>query len=145
MHAQVLDFVTYESQWKWHSEQIRLPEWSQIEEAVRRLDKFHFPFLHLWPTLEGSKHELVEGVESFSVIGGNGEYWFAATIGSHFENHFLNLNGGDQEVELWTSDQGLSVRDKDVCRDVDLVLRAVRYYAEKGGYDPTISWKDKPA
>src|SRR3954452_10979957 len=105
MHAKVLDLVIYESNWKWHSEQIALPKWSQIEEAICRLDKFHYPFLHLWPTLDESKHELVEDREWFSVIGGKGEYWIAATIGGQWENHYLNRAGGDRQVHLWTSDQ----------------------------------------
>ena len=90
MHAKVLDFVVYESQWKWHSEQVALPTWAQIEEAIRRLDRFHYPLLHLWPTLDKSEHELVEDRQRFSVIGGKGEYWFAATIGGQSETHYLN-------------------------------------------------------
>jgi hypothetical protein len=145
MHAKVLDFVVYESQWRWHSAQVTLPTWAQIEEAVRRLDKFHYPFLHLWPTLDESQHELVEDREWFSVIGGKGEYWFAATIAGQWENHYLNRGGGDQHVHLWTSDQGFMAAAKEVCRDVNLVLQAARYYAENGCYDPSVPWSSEPA
>ncbi len=140
MHAKVLDFVVYESQWKWHSEQVALPTWEQIEEAIRRLDKFHYPFLYLLPTLDQTEHQLVEDHEWFYVIGGKGEYWFSATIGGKWEKHYLNRAGGDQEVDLWTSDQGFEAADKEVCRDLDLVLQAARYYAENGGYDPRVPW-----
>ncbi len=140
MHAKVLDFVTYESHWEWHDEQILLPNWSQIEEAIRRLDQFHYPFLHLWPTLDGTHHQLTEDCEWLTLIGGNGEYWFAATIGGRWQNHFINPSGGGEQVQLWSSDQGFAAPDKEVCRDVDVVLNAVRYYAEHGGYDPAIQW-----
>ena len=144
MHAKILDLVVYESQYNWHAHQVVHPTWAQIEEAIRRLDKFHYPFLHLWPTLDESQHELVEGNEWFSVFGGEGEYWFAATIGGQWENHYVNGGGGDQEVYLWTSDQGFAAPDKYVCHDLNVVLQAARYYAEKGGYDPSIPWSNDP-
>src|SRR5947207_529581 len=89
MHAKVLSFVHYESHWEWRHEDVVLPTWGQIEAAIRRLDKFHYPFLHLWPTLDESEHELADGREWFSIVGGDGEYWFSATIGERWENHFL--------------------------------------------------------
>jgi hypothetical protein len=144
MHAKSLDFVIYESQWKWRDEQLPMPTWPQIEEAIRRLDKFHYPFLSLWPMLDQSLHELTDEREWFNIIGGKGEYWFAATIGGQWENRFMNAAGSNLQVELWTSDQGFAAPEKEVCRDIDLVLRAARFYAEYGGYDPSISWKDRP-
>jgi hypothetical protein len=90
MHAKVLEFVIYESHWNWHAEQVTLPTWDQIEEAILRLDKFRYPFPHLWPTLDKTRQELVEDREWFTVIGGGGEYWFAATIAGNWENHYVN-------------------------------------------------------
>jgi hypothetical protein len=145
MYAKVLDIVVYESYWKWRSEQIAQPTWAQIEEAIRRLDKFHYPFLHLWPTLDEAERELSDDREWFTVIGGNGEYWFAATVAGQWEKRFLNPVGNDQRVELWTSDQGFSAPDKEVCRDLEVVLRAARFYAENCDYDPSIPWSGEPA
>jgi hypothetical protein len=144
MHAKVLDIIIYESQWEHRSEQVALPTWERIEDAIRQLDKFHFPILHLWPTLDESMHELTEDREWFSVIGGDGEYWFAATIADQWENHYLNKTGSDQRINLWTSDQGFSAADREVCRDVNIVLQAARYYAENGGFDPSIPWSTQP-
>jgi hypothetical protein len=28
-----------------------------------------------------------------------------------------------------------------ICRDLELVVRAVRYYAEPGGLDPALNWE----
>jgi hypothetical protein len=145
MHAKILDFVVYESRWRWRSEQVARPTWTQIEEAIRRLDKFHYPFLHLWPTLDESQHELVEDREWFTVIGGNGEYWFAATIAGRWESHYLNGAGGEQQVHLWTSDQGFMAADREVCRELNVVLQAARYYADHGGYDPSVTWSSEQA
>jgi len=145
MHAKVLSFVVYKSHWEWRHEDISLPTWEQIEAAIRRLDKFHYPFIYLWPTLHDSEHECTEGREWFCVVGGKGEYWFAATIGDRWENHYLNPAAGDQEVDLWTSDQGFAARDRHVCRDPDIVLRATRYYAEHGVYDPSVCWSGDQA
>src|ERR1700722_19380249 len=50
MHVKALTSVEYESRCKWHAEMVTLPTWSRIEEAIGRLDKFHYPYLHLWPT-----------------------------------------------------------------------------------------------
>jgi hypothetical protein len=47
---------------------------------------------------------------------------------------------GDEEVAVWTSDQGFADAERHICRDLEAVIRAARYYDEHGGFDPSLPW-----
>jgi hypothetical protein len=53
------------------------------------------------------------------------------------------LAGGPEEVELYPPriEGGFGAPARHVTRDVGLVLRAARYYAEDGGFDPSLTWE----
>jgi Immunity protein Imm1 len=142
MHAKVLDVVEYADDGvRNRTTKTASPTWAQIEAAIRRLDRFHFPFLFLWPTEDARKHYVDGDCEVFEVMGGEGVYWIAGSLDGYFQRRFLNPEGGDEDVVVWTSDQGFGAADRHICRDVEVVLRAARYYAEHGGFDPSVSWE----
>jgi hypothetical protein len=48
---------------------------------------------------------------------------------------------GQQEVDLWTSDQGFADRACHVTDDVDLVLWIAKHFGETGQPLPEASWE----
>jgi hypothetical protein len=139
MLVKVLEFVTYEDDgWTWQSHEILDPSWEQVEAAIRRLDRFGHPFLFL------RLREDVPDDERLDVMGGEGAYWVAGLFGGYFQRRFVNLAGGGDKVRVWTSDQGFADEERFICKDVELVLKVARYFAEHGDFDPSVSWEDQP-
>ena len=120
------------------------PTWDQIAEAIRRLDRCRFP--SLWINLSKSvEHDdmCVLRLTGFSVIGGAGAYWVQCSGGGHRQRQYLDPAGGDAEVDVggpYLGQLGFSIASKHVCRDVDVVLRAAKYFCETGGFDPSTPW-----
>ena len=44
---------------------------------------------------------------------------------------------------VWTSDQGFGDAERHICRDIEVAVRAARYYAETGGFDPSVLWEEQ--
>jgi hypothetical protein len=47
---------------------------------------------------------------------------------------------GTNRIDIWTSDQGFSPQERNICYDFDAVLRAARHYYETGELDPLMEW-----
>src|SRR4051794_901627 len=83
VHVKMLESVVYASDgWSHHSEKTTDPSWAQIESAIRRLNRFHYPAILLWPTEDEAAHAVDGEHECFEVMGGEGVYWLAGSIGS---------------------------------------------------------------
>jgi hypothetical protein len=122
----------------WHSHDIIDPSWQEVESAIRRLDKYCYPFI--WLSLQKEKADDPD----FSVIGGKGEYWFAGSVEGYDHRRYFNENGDpEKEVWVWESDQGSSDYEPFICRDLAIVLKATHYFCEHGKFDPMISWEDQ--
>jgi hypothetical protein len=108
------------------------------------LDRHTYPILFLWARDEPGLQMLDEFSERLEVLGGSGLYWVAGTFGGHFQRQLLDPSRGDGEVEVYSPviEQGFTAPARHICRDVDVVLRAARYYADCGGFDPTLSWAE---
>ena len=65
-------------------------------------------------------------------MGGNNAYTFGPEDTLFYEE---TLSG--TEVQVWTTDQGASFPDWQVCHDLIVVLRATRQSAETGQLDET--------
>jgi hypothetical protein len=134
-----LDIVVYESQWKWDAESVLTPGWPQVEAAIRALDRFYRPFVHLFmgePQLEK---------DYMSVIGGKGAYWVGATIGEQDILCLTDPGRGTETIDLWTSDQGFSAGARHVCSDTNVVLMAAQYFFAHGKYHPDLMWEPDAA
>jgi hypothetical protein len=143
MHAKVLDLTEHPPDGThWRNSKTQLPAWPQIEAAIRRLDRFRFPFLFLWPSEDHNKHFVDGDCEVFEVMGGEGVYWLAGSFDGYFQRRYVNPEGGDEDVLVWTSDQGFGDAERHICRDIEVVLRVARYYAENGEFDPTVCWEE---
>jgi hypothetical protein len=124
-----------EDGWTNKSEEIRDPGWDQIERSIRSLDKYRLPFVRLALQPEVEDHGM------FDVMGGEGDYWIGASIHGWVQRRYFDPSQGDKEIDLWTSDQGFADQAKYICHDIELVLRAVRRFCEKGDFEPSVPWE----
>jgi hypothetical protein len=140
VHVMCLEFVVYApSAWDWKSHKIANPSWDEIEHAIRRLDCHEHPWLFLWATQDETKQNHNDG-ELLEIMGGKGSYWIAGTFDGYFQRRLDCPDKGEQEVAVWTSDQGFADAERHICRDVELVLNAAKFYYNHGGFDPSLTW-----
>lgn len=144
MYVQCLDYVEYgPTGWGWKSHKLSNPSWEEIEQAIRRLERFQFPFLHLWSTDDENKQNYDE-CNVFEIMGGKGAYWLAGTFGGYFQRRLDYPERGEVEIDVWESDQGFADAERHICRDVEKVVHAALYYFENGGFDPSLNWETIP-
>ena len=72
MQVRVLEYVEYPPGEHWRVVKVPDPPWADSEAAVRRLDRYRFPFLILWPSADEAEHELSGDFDAFEVMGGQG-------------------------------------------------------------------------
>ena len=120
----------------YQSESVRPPAWQEIEAAIRRLDHHEFPQAFLF--LDEDDYE----TNCLWICGGPRGYHLNASFGSALKpwHEYLEPTQGDQEIDVWTSDQGFSAPDRNVCHDLDLVLRIARFFADCGHLAPFVRW-----
>lgn len=141
MHIKCLEWVVYgPTGWGWKAEKVWYPTWDVVEQAIRRLDQFRYPFVWLWET-EDESQQAIDGIgQLLEVMGGEGVWWLAGSFEGYFQRRLDYPERGEQEVRIWTSDQGYGDAERHVCRDIEAVVRAARYYADHGGFDPSLQW-----
>lgn len=143
MHVKCLEAIVYgPTGWGWKSERGWHPAWAAIEASVRRLDRFCYPFVHLWATEEEDRQVNDGTSEVLDVMGGEGVWWLGGSFGGYYQRRLDEPERGEAEVAVWTSDQGFADAERHICRDLDVVLRAVRYYVETSGFDPSLRWDE---
>lgn len=131
MVINALRITKYPDRGKPTSKDLHEPAWSDIESAIRRLDRDRFPFVWLFA---GE----VDDYPDFSILGGTGAYAMTAVVGD-CTYKFHDPRQSDEVIVIWFSDQGASVPMTEVCTDIDRVLLAVRRYHETGTLDSD-SW-----
>jgi hypothetical protein len=121
--------------------------WSEIEAAIRRLDGHRYRHLQLWPSADQSLHDPNPGEHEFlTVIGGGGVYVVRISFADGREC-FLHFPEWPLDEVIVLPDPAGFVRGAwtevayRVCRDIEVVIRAVRHYAEQGGLDPALDWQ----
>ena len=137
MMIRKMDIFKYDSNgWDWKKESVEKPRWEDIEAAIRQLDRHGFPFIWLY-----AKIDVPEDEPPFvSVMGGQGVFLIEGYPDS---KHFVYWDDSknDQEVAVWTSDQGYSVSGKNLCEEIDETLKAVKYICETGNLPQDVCWK----
>ena len=141
MLVQLLRVTIYrESGWDWRVEDIRNPTWDDIEGAIRRLDRYRYPFVWLFRAVDAAE----DAVPDFTVIGGEGVFAFdCMTDGTTYR--YYDPTHGDEDIDIWRSDQGAVFEEKYCCYPIDIVLRATRYFCEHGAQDPGLIWQRYPS
>ena len=139
MLVRLLQATIYrEDGWTWWTEDIPDPTWDDIEASIRRLDRYCHPFVMLFREPYAEEDELPD----FNVIGGEGMYALDC-MDNHTQYHYYDPTHGDEEIELWLSDQGYATKEKDVCYDINTVLKATRYFCEHALPDPDLTWQTR--
>jgi hypothetical protein len=146
----LLDVTIYgESGRTWRTEEIREPTWTDIEAAIRRLDRFHYPFVWLYRSavvergMTGDRSKGMSSLPDFEVIGGEGEFAMDARTDSSYHRYY-DQSRGDGMIEIWRSDQGASFEKKYCCPSLDITLHATCYFCEHGTLDPALTWQPQP-
>ena len=112
----------------WDKERVVLPSWSDVEAAVRRMDNYCFPIVHL-NTTEDEEEESI-----FNIVGGDGR-WALFQMMGEWKYTDREYQGEIDEEWLWESDQGYCCETNELLTDVEKVLRIVRKYYDTGSYD----------
>ena len=112
-----------------------LPQWGQIEYAVRSLNHYCLPFFFI------GLRDRCEGEDCFSVLGGPNGYAITAEVKDLGWVQYCDPSHTGGEVRVWTSDQGFFPLERYVTYDVELVVRVARYYAVHGQLDPSVDWE----
>jgi hypothetical protein len=137
MKVGLLQVTIYQDDgWTWRTERFRNPRWDDIDAAIRRLDRFHYPFVWLFRDADIEEDALPE----FSVMGGKGEFYMDS-YADGFGYHYCDPSRGDDLIEIWESDQGYTPEKKYCCPSLDIVLRVTHYFAEHGALDPSVLWQ----
>ena len=140
MKVKLLVVTIYDADgWTWRTEEVRKPTWEAIELAVRRLDRFRYPFIWLFKSGEVER----ETPPEFSVVGGEGEFAMDSMTRSTYHRYY-NQSRGDDMIEVWRSDQGATFEAKYCCSSLDTVLQAARCFCEHGRLDPNLTWQSQP-
>ena len=86
--------------------------------------------------------------EYVEVVGGSGTYLLRVSFADGRDAHLDFPEWPDWDVVVLPDPSGFGFVDgmwaesaRRVCRDVEVVVRAVRYYAENGGLDPSLNWE----
>ncbi len=115
-------------------EQVAAPAWGRVEEELRTMDRLRKPILYLLPA-DGD-------VESncMVVTGGDGVYHLEIADPNRGWVEAVNPGGGDDEVEVWTSDQGMTTQRR-LTWSADDAVRIARWYWENRTAHPEVTWE----
>lgn len=86
---------------------------------------------HFYPIVQLNCSERDDGETIFNVIGGNGRFALFHMMGDW---QYSDSAGSDEEVRLWTSNQGYFCAQRNILTDIDKVLTIVKAYYETGSY-----------
>lgn len=123
--------------WNCRESRFELPAWNQIEEAIRRLNKFQAPFVWFFSSLDAFE----DAVPEIEVLGGDGDYVVAVTDSSGSHRRIRFAREGERWIPVWLSDQGCEAHEKFVCHDVDQVLAIIRRFDEFGSIPPDLEFE----
>jgi hypothetical protein len=137
MIVKIMEVIVYTDKGaNWHKDKTIDPTWSEIEIAIRRMDKYYFPIVSLFCD------EDPPYPADFDLMGGKGEWTMYAEF--HTRTYF-NPSGNtdpDELVWIWQSDQGGHALDAHVCRSIEIVLATTRHFFNTGKLDPAVQWAE---
>jgi hypothetical protein len=127
--------------------QVPNPTGDDVEAAIRRLDGQRYRWLHLWPTADPADHDPDPGSHEYvEVIGGSGTYLLRVSFDDGRDHCLYFPEWPDRDVvvlpDAWGFVDGMWAESaRRICRDVEVVVRVVRYYTENGGLEPSLNWE----
>lgn len=111
---------------------VDVPDWPLIEEHIKRLDRFRYPYVQLLGEAGGVGSEL-------TILGGNGKFHICLQDQC---GQRIPRDGTKTEilVEVWKSDQGFEARDTELVDRLADVLAIARHYYAEGSAHPDFAW-----
>lgn len=116
------------------TEEIEAPTWEEIESEVRSMDRFEKPMLWLLSEVDNTE------THCMAVTGGDGLYHVQIADEEGEWTEAVNPDGGSEVIELWTSDQGLSV-ERRFTWDLEQTLKIVYVYWSQEQPSPDVKWE----
>jgi hypothetical protein len=116
----------YKNGKSWTSKDIKYPKWEEIERAIKRMENYCFPIVKL------SMTDNTDDENTLNVIGGN-RRWALFELMGNWE--YSDQSQDDTDVYLWDSDQGYECKEKNVIKDINILLKYIRVYYETGSYE----------
>jgi hypothetical protein len=111
------------------------PSWADIEGAVRRLDRRHYPYIWLCVREPSSGEEPL----GLNIMGGRGEFALSISLTGQLV-YFEDSSRSGELVQIWESDQGSTLPESSLCADIERVLSVARHFADTGKPDPSARW-----
>ena len=124
--------------WEWNKSFLH-PSWSEVEEAIRRLDANEYAGVGF--VLEGV-YDDGGGQPSLHITGGQGQYLVSFSGGGGSSVEYVDPTRAGEEglIAIVRRDQGVWAPAKHVCTDVELVVAIARHVAETGRSYPGVTW-----
>lgn len=120
----------------WWSEDFHDPTWDVIETAIRRLDRFQYPFVWLFREVDAAEGEAPD----FTIIGGEGVFAIDCLADGTAYRYF-DPTHGDDEIDVWLSDQGAAFAETFCCFSMSTALQATHFFCDHGLPDPHLIWQ----
>lgn len=121
----------------WESIRTTFPQWTDVESALRRLDRDEWPYIWLHRHIPPDN----EADNFFCVFGGRGEYHLRLCQDGHEIVYFDPSREGEL-VRIWESDQGLEVWESNLCSELSAVFEITRFWIENDQLHPAYSWRE---
>lgn len=140
MAVELMMIAEYETAEREHQlATIEHPTWERVEAAIRNMDKYARPilFLHLDPALDND--------QMMEILGGPDVFWVAVSVEGFSQRRLVNPDGGNEPVEVWTSDQGFADEGRFVTRSVDQVLAVAKHFYDHKTFHPEFHWEQRSA
>lgn len=117
--------IHYPATGSWVSKDIRQPDWADVEAAIQRMDN------HAYPVVALSCTGYEDDEDALHLVGGPNRFALFQACGPW---QYEDPTGRDDEVRLWTSDQGYVCRERNLC-SMESALAHAKTYMETGSYD----------
>ena len=138
MRIKLMKVFEYDSTgWNCQETAVRHPSLDEMQTAVRRLNKFEYPFVWFF-TSEDVRND---AIPNFSVMGGNGDYVLLSFDGKSPERRMKFPSHDDELVDVWLSDQGCEINERYVCHDLSFVLDVLANFAKTGKFPADAIWE----
>jgi len=114
------------------------PTWEQVEASIRAQDGYTHPLTRL--RLDPHQDE-----PALDILGGKGRFVLWELCGQ-WQYHDASATG-NEELPVWTSDQGYRALPCNICSDIERVVRIARRFFETGSFESldTIAERGAPA
>ena len=115
------------------SEGIKEPSWSIVEQEIRTMEPFAKPIVFLLTSNDNTETSYM------TITGGYGVYHVQIADEDGAWQAAVNPSRGSREIEVWTSDQGLTTQER-FTWDTDEAVRIAKSFWQEQKPSPDVQW-----